>query len=166
MSLPARLLLCVVCLPAAACVPTDQRPQPGKLTLAIGPAVADADTADGWRVHIDKWLVSIGRTDLSDSDCALYNDIFYVRVLDLLAPEPQTMSTAYALGVCRFVFALLAPGSDTLQGAGVTREDYLSMQGGEPGSVGTALWLRGTATRADRAVAFEWRGDEQWLWDC
>lgn len=136
-----------------ACVPADDRPTPGKLTLTVSPSPAVQNgvvTADGWNVVFERVLVGIGNASLG-SDCSRYSDSRYDRLLDVTSKSGQKLSFLYGIGTCDVGFRVAAPTSDAVLGEGVTEEDKTALR--TPGGDayvplgGVAIDLRGAATR-------------------
>lgn len=138
---------------AYACVPADNRPTPGALTVTVSPSpaiVSGVVTADGWNVTFDRVLIAIGRTSMSDQ-CARYSDADYDRLLDVTHKADQKLSILHGIGQCDFRFRVQSPTTDALLGDGVSEDDKTRLRtpGGDPyiplGGVG--IDLAATATR-------------------
>jgi hypothetical protein len=159
--------LLVACLGGAllvafACVPADNRPPPGSLTITVSPSPAVRDgvlTADGWRVTFDRVVVSMGRTSLGN-DCASYASASYDRVLDVTSRSDQKLSVLHGLGSCDLRFRVSSPSSDAVLGEGVSETDRTALRapGGDAHvpSGGVALAVRATATRGAVTKRFTW----------
>jgi hypothetical protein len=136
-----------------ACVPADDRPTPGKLTLTVSPSPAVQNgvvTADGWNVVFEKVLVGIGRASLGNT-CARYSDSSYDRLLDVTSKSGQKLSILYGIGQCDLRFRVSAPSSDAVLGEGVTEDEKTALRtpGGDPYVPlgGVAMDVTGAATR-------------------
>ena len=136
-----------------ACVPADDRPTPGKLTLTVSPSTAVQNgvvTADGWSVVFERVLVGIGRASLGNS-CARYSDSSYDRLLDVTSKSGQKLSILYGIGQCDLRFRVGPPSSDAVLGEGVTEDDKTALR--TPGGDayvplgGIAMDVTGAATR-------------------
>jgi hypothetical protein len=136
-----------------ACVPADDRPTPGKLTLTVSPSPAVQNgvvTADGWSVVFERVLVGIGRASLGNS-CARYSDSSYDRLLDVTTKSNQKLSILYGIGQCDLRFRVSSPSSDAVLGEGVTEDDKTALR--TPGGDayvplgGIAMDVTGAATR-------------------
>lgn len=136
-----------------ACVPADDRPPPGKLTLTVSPSQAVQNgvvTADGWSVVFERVLVGIGRASLGNS-CARYSDSSYDRLLDVTSKSGQKLSILYGIGQCDLRFRVSPPSTDAVLGEGVTEGDKTALRtpGGDPYVPlgGIAMEVTGAATR-------------------
>ena len=136
-----------------ACVPADDRPPPGKLTLTVSPSTAVQSgviTADGWSVVFERVLVGIGRASLGNT-CARYSDSSYDRLLDVTSKGGQKLSILYGIGQCDLRFRVASPSSDAVLGEGVTEADKTAMR--TPGADayvplgGIAMDVTGAASR-------------------
>jgi hypothetical protein len=143
------------------CVPADNRPVPGALTVTVSPSpgiLGGVVTADGWAVTFDRVLVAIGAVRLGDT-CLTYTEPDYDRVLDVTTKSQQKLSITYAVGTCSFGFRVMPPSSDALLGDGVTEEDKTALRiPGQDAYVprgGIAYSLVGHATRGDVRKSFQ-----------
>jgi hypothetical protein len=136
-----------------ACVPADDRPTPGKLTLTVSPSPAVQNgvvTADGWSVVFERVMVGIGRASLGNT-CARYSDSSYDRLLDVTSKSGQKLSILYGIGQCDLRFRVSSPSSDAVLGEGVSEEQKTAQR--TPGSDpyvplgGIAMDVTGAATR-------------------
>jgi hypothetical protein len=154
-------------LAATACLPKDTRPPPSRVLFTASPSAAtkagalSSPTADGWDISFDRVLISLGRASLDGSDCSVYSDAGYGRVLNLLsAPDAQKISESYALGSCDFGFGIDNPASDSLLGVGATAEDlaFLRTAGSDHygGPSGISLFVSGKAQKGDNKLTFAW----------
>jgi hypothetical protein len=160
-------LLALALLAATACLPKDTRPPPSRVLFTASPSAAtkagalSSSTADGWDISFERVLVSLGRASLDGTDCSVYSEARYGRVLNLLgAPDGQKISESYALGSCDFGFAIGNPASDFLLGVGATAEDlaFLRTAGSDHygGPSGTSLFVSGIAQKGDSKLTFAW----------
>lgn len=148
---------------ALGCLPIDSRPPPGlvRVTISSDATPGGTLTDDGWLVTYERALISIGNFGVAEGPCEEYAESHYVRILDLLRPEPQKLVDLYALGTCPFIFEVRQPPDNVVLGAGVDAEAKALMQtlGTDPyvaESRGIGLHLAGTATRGDRTLGFAW----------
>jgi hypothetical protein len=129
-------------LGAGGCLPGDQRPAPGVVTVRIvGPEGLEArvpfTTDDGWAVTFDRVLVasfgvqeSYSLNDLGGpeagvgADCERYYDTSMVALYDLVAPGEKSLGRFAGLGECSFSvnWGWSTRPFDVL-GPGVTQED-------------------------------------------
>jgi hypothetical protein len=168
----ARAPLAFAALLSAACVPAETRPEPGQLSIAVrGDAalargIAAEETADGWAVSWERFLVSLGGAELDDGEgaCQPYFGGSYTRVLAMEGEgtdsTAQKLSIVFGLGECDFGFGARNPRWDALLGAGVTEAEKEAMR--TPGSDayetdrGITAWVRGTARRGGVEKRFDW----------
>lgn len=136
-----------------ACVPADNRPPPGKLTLTVSPSPAVQNgvvTADGWNVAFERVLVAIGRASLGNG-CARYSDSSYDRLLDVTKQSNQKLSILYGIGECDLRFRVQPPSTDAVLGDGVSEDvkTELRTPGGDPYIPlgGIAIDVAGSASR-------------------
>ena len=157
---------CLLALPVA-CLPKDTRPPPSIVLFTASPSEATqtgrlaTETADGWSIEFSRVLVSIGRVSLDGSDCSVYSDAGYARVLNLIgAPDSQKVSDSYALGQCDFGFAIGNPQSESPLGVGATADDlaFLRTAGTDHygGPTGISLFVAGKATKDGQKLSFSW----------
>jgi hypothetical protein len=153
-------------LGVTSCLPGDTRPPPERVEVTVQPGAAFAggiETADGWRVTFDRFLLGIGNIDFENDDksCNSYAEARYDRLYDFTAIEgPHKVGTVYGLGTCRVEFRLRAPSFDVLRGPGVTQGDVDLMRVqatdrfSEDGRV--SLLVIGAASRGQETKRFEW----------
>ncbi len=157
---------------SVACLPKDTRPPPASVfvTASSDDAVRQGfDTDDGWHITFNRFLVSIGRSNLDGDSCNSYSDAGYMRVLDLQQTEPQKVSLIYGLGQCDFGFRVSNPQTDSLLGEGVSSADELYMQTagndnytaargltGVSASTGVNAIINGVATGPSGRKTFSW----------
>ena len=144
-----------------ACVPADNRPVPGSLTVTVSPSPAVANgvvTDDGWSITFERVLVGIGGARLADT-CLSYSEASYDRVLDVTSKSNQKLSITYAIGRCDFRFRIGPPSADALLGEGVTegQKTVLRTPGKDPyvARGGIAFSIAGAATRGAVTKRFE-----------
>lgn len=154
-------------LVATACLPKDTRPPPSRVLFTASPSTDTkagtlaTPTADGWDIDFQRVLVSLGRASLDGSDCSVYSEARYGRVLDLLgAPDTQKISESYALGRCDFGFAIGNAASDSLLGEGATADDLAFMRTAgsdryQPNR-GISLFVSGSARKGEQQIRFAW----------
>jgi hypothetical protein len=155
-----------VALGLCACLPDDTRPPPGRLDVTVSPDEVLApnavgmDTADGWRVTFDRFVITLGSVKLDGDDCSVYNEFDYLRVMSPGATSTQKVSTPYARGACEVGFQMRPPTSDAALGTGVTEADLLLV--GAPASdtyaadAGAALFVSGRAVSGASEKRFAW----------
>lgn len=178
--------ICAACLRLAAgstalvaCLPIDARPPPGTALVTLYPSEALLDgipsdgTEDGWAIRYDRYLMSLGFVALRGVACEQYSEAYYGRIFDLLQPEPQRVSTHYALGRCDFNFMLAAASERSLLGSGVSAEDAAFLYddaavenpdviGENPSNRGgISIIVQGTATRGGVTKSFAWAFRQQ-----
>ena len=161
-----------------ACLPVDDRPPPARVVVAVTVDQNLAEgitTTDGWSIRYDRFLVSLGAVSLDPpssslgppsssppsetSRCTEYAPAFYVRILDLLKPSPQTLRTAYGLGECTLRFELGDPGAFSSLVSNVDEDVERFMREPRPDAFafgGIVLSVAGTATRAGTTLSFDW----------
>jgi hypothetical protein len=136
-----------------ACVPADNRPPPGRLTLTVSPSPAVQNgvlTADGWNVAFERVLVDIGRASLGNG-CARYSDSSYDRLLDVTTKSNQKLSVLYGIGECDIRFRVQPPSTDAVLGEGVSEDQKTELR--TPGGDsyiplgGIAIDVKGSASR-------------------
>jgi hypothetical protein len=143
-----------------ACVPADDRPPPGVLTVTVSPSPAmDAGvtTADGWRLSFERVFVAMGNEGFSDS-CTAYGEADYDRILDVGNGAGQKLGILHGIGRCDLRFRLGPPSTDVVLGESVTQDDKIAMQtplpdaytvsgGGPAGGAGASIDVAGTAVK-------------------
>ncbi len=158
---------------ATACLPVDDRPPPGILTVtltsddSLGPERKPFDTDDGWTVSFDSFVMSVGYTRLGLSDaCSDYaGSLFgpgrgYNRLIQLNAAEEQRVSAVRLIGTCSLQFWNREPEDDSVLGEGVTEKlrDRLRKKKDDPFTkdLGTTLYVKGHAVRGEKRKTFTW----------
>lgn len=138
-------------------------PSPGELHVvatADDALTSGVDTADGWHVTFDRFLVSLGHASVEGDACIGYSDPTYNRVLDMARGGPQDVNLVFAYGQCDFDFELSSPWEDSVLGAGVTAADRTAMR--TPGSdpyvtdAGISIAVEGRARRDQVEKTFAW----------
>jgi hypothetical protein len=161
----------VVCAAAllmvtAGCLPGDTRPVPERVdaTVEPGPGLTyGIETADGWRISLDRVLLATGNLDFENDDvtCNSYAEARYDRLFDFaVVTGRQKLGTAYGLGTCRVEFRLRAPSFDALLGPGATAEDVAMMRLRATDRFAederVSLLAIGEAVRGEASKRFEW----------
>lgn len=128
------LVTLAAALGAAGCLPGDTRPVPERVdaTIEPGPGLVNGiETADGWKIYFDRFLLAAGNFDFEEDDgtCNSYAEARYDRLFDFaVAFGRQKLGTAYGLGTCRVEFRFRAPSFDAILGQGTTAEDVAMMR--------------------------------------
>lgn len=158
---------------ATACLPVDDRPPPGILTVkltsddSLGPERKPFETDDGWTVSFDSFVMSVGYTRLGLSDaCSDYaGSLFgpgrgYNRLIQLNAVEEQRISAIRLIGTCSLQFWNREPEDDSVLGEGVTKKlrDRLRKKKDDlfTKDFGTTLYVKGHAVRGEKRKTFTW----------
>lgn len=174
---------------ASGCLPEDTRPDPAKVladvALPADLAVSQPDPdqpdlrliefeSDGWTVRVERLYASLGEVEvLADKECSEYADAPYFRILDLAQDGPQRLGQVWGFGSCKIDYTVEVPPVDAVIGAGVTEADSTFMRtarvpvstpDGPATANGMAVWLRGSATKADVTVTFDWGFAERLQW--
>jgi hypothetical protein len=154
-------------------LPGDTRPTPATLLVTASPddaitsGISREQTADGWALGFERFLVSVGRVTLDGDDCNEYSDTTYTRILDAAAGPGQKVSEHFALGSCSFSFAVVPPPSDARMGSGVSDADLLFMltpqTDGTANAGGISIYVEGQALRGKETKHFAW--PYRWLAD-
>jgi hypothetical protein len=117
-------------------------------------------TSDGWEVLFDEFLISLGEIALEGDDCNPYAESDYLRIVDARQPGAQRLNLMHALGTCEFSFLVEDPDREAVLGTGVDEADktLLRTAGSDPfvEQGGVALYVVGSAVRADERYRFEW----------
>jgi hypothetical protein len=147
----------------AGCIAEDPRPPPGNVVTT---ASSDAElrdgltTMDGWTLHYDRFLASLGHVSPEGDLCTFYSDSPYNRVLDMRIAGPQKVSILYALGSCELDFEVSSPWEDSVLGEGVTAADLEFMRtpasDDEVNGAGVSVHVEGTASSGDVQKRFAW----------
>jgi hypothetical protein len=157
-------------LACCACLPSDTRPPPAEVTVTTSSStltlndIPDTSTTDGYAIHFERVLVSIGQVDLGgrdNSSCNEYSNPDYTRLFDFKqVSAPREVGIAYATGPCAFGFSLRFPNDTTLLDQGATSDDATLMRtpGTDPVSMdaGVSVYVEGTGTRGDATKHFAW----------
>jgi hypothetical protein len=143
-----------------ACLPADDRPIPGTLSMSVTPSPATLGgftTSDGYAIKFERVLVGIGGTSLSDT-CTSYSEANYDRVLDLRSANPQKLSVLFGIGACDLRYRIGPPSADAILGARAQESDKSRMR--TPGKdayterSGIALEVSGAAQKDGVAFQF------------
>ena len=164
MLIPKATALASLVTIAAACLPDDTRPEPGRLRLTVTADEAIASgvtTVDGWAITFDRFWLSLGEVRLEGDDCSPYAEGDYLRILDLRVPGAQTLNTSYALGDCELGFQLRAPRDDTVLGSGIDAEVETFMRTAASDAFvteasGVVLHVAGSAMKSEATFEFAW----------
>ncbi len=157
-------VLCMTSLAAMGCLPDDTRKPPGRLNVTVTSDYprdpAGFDTADGWHIEYDRFLIALGEVALRGDDCTSYNDTDYLRVLDARSGAPEKISTPYALGACDLRFRMRPPPEDAVLGQGVSAADlaFLRLPGSDDFAkdTGSAVYVSGSARSGGIEKRFAW----------
>ena len=148
---------------AYGCLANDSRPPPGSVTNTASSDTALQEgftTADGFSIHYDQFLASLGNVSPEGDDCTFYSDAAYNRVLDMRLPKPQRLSIFYALGQCEIDFEVSSPWQDSVLGQGVTAKDRDFMRtpasDDEVADAAISIYVAGTATAGAVQKRFAW----------
>lgn len=157
-------VLAVLAVQLIACLPVDERAEPGQVELRVrtDPGSVDFATDDGWRIRYDELYAAIGNVRLdrasADAECEQYASTPYLRIVDLL-DGPARIATLFARGPCEVLFQVTEPGEfqlvseldDALVEAMRARasDGYVTDQG-------VALRVAGRAERAGEELRFAW----------
>jgi hypothetical protein len=163
---PAAPFLASLCISSLACLPGDTRPTPETLLVTVSPdqaitsGIPPEQTADGWGLSFQRFLVSVGRVTLDGDDCNEYSDTTYTRILDAAAGPGQKMSEHFALGSCDVSFGVFPPPPDARVGSGVNDADLLFMRtplsDGIASAGGVSMYVEGQARRGSETKHFAW----------
>ena len=148
-----------------ACLPAEERPEPGKVELRVA---LDSDneqviTDDGFRIHFEQAYVGIGNAQLEPAEpgaeCRQYASTPYLRVVDLLA-GPTRLATLFARGPCELRFEALGPG-EVEPVVSDLEDDVLSAleaKGSDPfvREQSAVLRVAGRAERGSEQLRFSW----------
>ena len=144
----------------AGCLPVDTRRPPGELYVSVQGNQAMAEgipaTADGWAIHYERFLATIGRTWPATSDCEAYSHADYDRIVDARRTEPQKLAVLYAEGRCGFAFAVTPPSEDSLVTPGVSEDDKAFLRESGTPNAGIAMHVEGFAVRGQQMKRFSW----------
>lgn len=180
---PTASLLAVLALQgwvASACLPAETRPEPGSVLMTAAPSAATRDgfeTDDGWHVHFERVVTSLGNIFLLDDPdangeitCNPYSQPNYERLFDFAAmAEEEKVGVAYGRGTCSVMYAFRGPSQEALVGAGASAEDVerMSQLGYDDWSDYSpiSLFVVGTAQRGTNIKRFEWTFRRQYMLD-
>jgi hypothetical protein len=143
-------------------LPAETRAPPGTLAVSVAAPVSSSESfesQDGWVVSLDRTYASVGRVELTGSDCDAYSEAGYTRLLNLSRSEPQRLSLLYGLGRCSFSFAVGPPRWNTVLGDAVTAEveEHFRTPGSDGETEGgVSLYVEGRAQHGDAVIGFAW----------
>ncbi|HEU4536660.1 MAG TPA: hypothetical protein VFS00_21190 [Polyangiaceae bacterium] len=171
---PRALGLAAALASAGGCLPGDERPPPGIVSVSLEGAPgldarAPVTTDDGWAVTFDRVLVaSSGVSEEGSSEttadgvspCEGYYDTSMRAIYDLVVPGPRPLGNFAGLGECGFnvSWGRLGLSPDVL-GPGVSLDDVraIAASAQATGSRGLpALYVAGSATDGTRQKSFAW----------
>jgi hypothetical protein len=126
-------------------------------------------TADGWDISFGRFVMAFGNVENISDACTVYSDNRYSRILDLLRPGPQHLTTFFAAGSCKLSVAIIPADGDSVLGEGIdgeTRERMIApgndtfmmvrtVDGTAP-AIGASLEVIGSAEKLGRVVSFHW----------
>jgi hypothetical protein len=158
------------------CLPADLRPEPARVVVDVDlpselraiqtePNQITFTTGDGWQVTLDRFFVSMGDMMLQGPGCSEYASAWYGRVLDLSQPGPQRLGQLWGINGCRLTFEVFRPADNAVLGAGVTQADrdfmrHAVVPSPGPGGIvpveGMVLHMRGSASKAQASISFDW----------
>jgi len=155
-----------------ACLPSDDRATPGKVTMTIEPSASTTDgfdTEDGWRVTFERFVTAAGDVGLDtprevDRDdpesCVDYTNARYDRLFDFARAGRTHLGLAYGTGKCAVEFRLKSPATDSLLQPGATTEDLTFMRVRETDAWSddgrVNVWVIGRAERDGVTKRFDW----------
>jgi hypothetical protein len=171
---PAGLALAAALgLGADGCLPDDERPPPGVVTVWLEGAEGLEQrvpfvTDDGWSITFDRVFVASSGVDDEDGDeaedgaspCTFYYDTEMRAVYDVAVPGPRLLGHFGGLGECdvevewgRFGLSpdVLGPGVSTDDVRSIVVNAILAGSRGAP-----ALYVTGAASKGDRRKSFAW----------
>ncbi len=159
----------------SACLPGDERPEPGQILVTARPSEATKGgftTEDGWTITFDRFLTALGNVDLDglndvpagpdgEETCSDYSQTNYEWLIDFAVAEKNKVGLVHGLGRCTMEYRLRGPSDDTVLGQGATESDItmMDMEGADEWVVGeeTSLVVLGQATRGDEWKLFLWQ---------
>jgi hypothetical protein len=165
---------------ALACLPADERPPPGRVTVTAAPSDATRDgftTDDGWTVRFDRFVAGLGDVDLDgvnerrdgvdeEETCNAYSETDYEWLIDFTAAGREKIGLVHGIGSCTIEVRLRGPSADTVLGAGATEVDLELMRveevdpwteiDDEDEGEEIAVLARGTAHRGDETRQIDW----------
>ncbi len=150
-------------LSTVSCIPVDARDPPGTVTVEVqaAPALPGArfETADGFQLEFERFVVALGRTSLAGDDCNAYSSGEYTRLFDFTTTsERHKLSLLYGLGSCELSFAVTIPGRQALLESGVTEADRIQMRAAASDAYeenrGVSLYVQGRAQQGAREKRF------------
>lgn len=158
--------------PLSGCLPGDERPEPGSITVTVEPSELTQTpfvTSEGWTVTIERFVTAVGdvrlqgekgRGDGSNETCNDYAETRYERLFDFTVAGIEKVGLVYGLGSCNVAVRLQPPSDDPIIGAGATEADAERMRLRASDDYATdertTLLVDGSATREDQTMHFEW----------
>ncbi len=153
---------------STGCLPGDTRPEPGREFVTAEPTAASVEgftTDDGWTIHFERILTSLGQISLHGKSCTSYADTTYDRLFDFTVAGEQKVGEVYGLGTCDLAFQWSGPSGDTKLQNGVSPSELEFIWSYMPLVV--LMHVRGTAERGAEKKRFTWVfSDHQVLGDC
>ena len=147
----------------AACLGADSRPEPGSLLVTASSDAALQNgftTGDGWTIHYDRFVVSLGHASPEGDSCTFYSDTAYNRILDMRIPRPQKLGIMYALGHCALDYEVSSPAANTVLGENITLVDRDFMRTPASDDIakdsGVSVFISGTGQKAAVQKRFHW----------
>lgn len=160
----------IVPLALAGCLPTDTRPPPAEITVTASSSpltlndIPDTATSDGYAIHLERVIVSVGQVDVGGDDasaCNQYSNPDYTRLFDFKqVMAPREVGIAFATGRCSFGFSLRFPNDTTVLDLGVTSDEAYLLR--IPGSdrlatdTGVSVYVEGSAELGGGTKHFAW----------
>jgi hypothetical protein len=138
------------------------------VTAEASPATAAGfDSADGWRIHFERFVTGVGDVRLHDAPdgpreaCNDYAETHYEWLFDFtVVSANEKVGLAYGLGPCSVEFRFREPSDDTLLGPGVTSSDVAFMRARATDAYAdderAAVVAIGVAERGGVEKRFEW----------
>ncbi|NUP05561.1 MAG: hypothetical protein HOW73_05825 [Polyangiaceae bacterium] len=165
----ARRASVILAFTALACLPDDDRPEPGSVFVRAVPSESTANgftTNDGWTLTFDRFVTALGSVDLdgdpdgADDSCNAYSDARYDWLFDFTVARNEKVGIVYGLGTCSVEYRFRAPSDDTVLGPGVTNDDVAFMRAEASDAYveeqRISLRVSGQAVRGDESKRFEW----------
>lgn len=148
----------------AGCLPADTRPPPAEVLVNVESSASTRDglvTTDGWTIHFDRVLLSVGDSDVDGDDCDSYAGAGYQRILDGRLNESQKLGLVFGLGDCSLAFRARPPDGDSILGKGITEtdRDLLRIPATDPfvsSDTAVVFLVQGSAEKAGVKKTFDW----------
>ena len=138
---------------ATGCLPDDERPPPGELSIVAEASEATRDGVvddDGAVYTFDLAALTLGTYLIGDDVCAPYSFTYYDWLVDYTQPGPHKIGLLFGLGDCQAGYDSFAPDEVTVPGTGVGAGLAATMEDAN-------LYVEGRAERGDDEVAFRFR---------